>query len=147
MNVVKTGLRSGRQGAEWLLLAALMPAGVMVGAEVQSVVVPAKAANVTAARPADVAASPEFAAMIGREMEATVKAFNAADPAGVGCCSQNDRKCDASGSWARAKSSASPMRSPRSNSSACRLVARTWPITDSCPPLVANINCACNAQR
>ena len=45
MNVVKTGLRSGRQGAEWLLLAALMPAGVMVGAEVQSVVVPAKAAD------------------------------------------------------------------------------------------------------
>jgi uncharacterized protein (TIGR02246 family) len=82
MNVVKTGLRSGRQGAEWLLLAALMPAGVMVGAEVQSVVVPAKAADVAAA-PADVAASPEFAAMIRREMEATVKAFNAADPAGV----------------------------------------------------------------
>jgi uncharacterized protein (TIGR02246 family) len=86
MNVVKTGLRSGRHGAEWLLLAALMPAGVMVGAEVQSVVVPAKAADVAAgvaAGPADVAASPEFAAMIRREMEATVKAFNAADPAGV----------------------------------------------------------------
>jgi len=86
MNVVKTGLRSGRQWAEWLLLASLMPAGVMVGAEVQSVVVPAKAAGVAAgvaAGPADVAASPEFEAMIRREMEATVKAFNAADPAGM----------------------------------------------------------------
>ena len=81
-NVVERSLRGYRQKAEWLLLIALLPAGVVAGAEVQSVVVPAKAAE-TATAAADVAASPEFAAMITREMEATVKAFNAADPAGV----------------------------------------------------------------
>jgi uncharacterized protein (TIGR02246 family) len=86
MNVVETRLRGSRQKAEWLLLIALLPAGIVAAAEVQSVVVPAKASDVAAdlaTRPADVAASPEFEAMIRREMEATVKAFNAADPAGV----------------------------------------------------------------
>jgi hypothetical protein len=82
MNVVKTGLRGGRHMTEWLLLAMFLPAGVMVGAEVQSVVVPAKAQE-TAAALADVAASPEFEGMIRREMEATVKAFNAADASGM----------------------------------------------------------------
>ncbi len=82
MNVVKTGLRGGRQRAEWLLVAALLPAGALVGAEVQSVVVPAKAPE-TAAALADVAASPEFEGMIRREMESTVKSFNAADANGM----------------------------------------------------------------
>ena len=80
MNVVKTGLRSGRQGAEWLLLVALLPAGIVAGAEVQSVVVPAKA---TETATADLAASPAFEAMIRREEEATLKAFNAADANGM----------------------------------------------------------------
>lgn len=88
MNVVETGrrnvvarsLRGWRQRAEWLLLIALLPAGAAVGAEVQSVVVPAKTTETAAA---DVAASPEFEAMIRREMEATVKAFNAADANGM----------------------------------------------------------------
>jgi uncharacterized protein (TIGR02246 family) len=89
MNVVETGLRGCRQRAEWLLLVALVQAGVAMGpaamvpargAEVQSVVVPAKAAETAAA---DVAASPEFEAMIRREEEATLKAFNAADANGM----------------------------------------------------------------
>jgi uncharacterized protein (TIGR02246 family) len=79
-NVVERSLRGWQQKAEWLLLIALLPAGIVAGAEVQSVVVPAKAAETATA---DLAASPEFEAMIRREMEATVKAFNAADPAGV----------------------------------------------------------------
>lgn len=83
MSVVKTGLRGGWQSAEWLLLlSTIMFAGVPVAAEVQSVVVPAKASE-TAAALADIAASPEFEGMIRREMEATVKAFNAADPSAM----------------------------------------------------------------
>lgn len=86
MNVVETGLRGWRQRAEWLLLVSLLPAGAAstaaVAAEVQSVVVPAKTAETTPAA-AEIAASPEFEALIRREMEATVKAFNAADADGM----------------------------------------------------------------
>jgi uncharacterized protein (TIGR02246 family) len=84
MNVVATSLRGWLQRAQWLMLVALLPAGAApiaaVAAEVQSVVVPAKAAETAAV---DVAASPEFEALIRREMEATVKAFNAADADGM----------------------------------------------------------------
>ena len=89
MNVVETCLRGWRQRAEWLLLVAMVPAGTALvpaamvparGAEVQSVVVPAKASETAKA---EVAASPEFEALIRREMEATVKAFNAADANGM----------------------------------------------------------------
>ena len=80
MNVVKTGLRGERQRVEWLLLlAAVVPVGAPRAAEVQSVVGPAKTAEATA----DVVASPEFEVILRREMEATVKAFNAADPSGM----------------------------------------------------------------
>ena len=79
-NVVERSLRGRRQKAEWLLLVALLPAGIVAGAEVQSVVVPAKA---TETATADLAASPEFEAMIRREEEATLKAFNAADANGM----------------------------------------------------------------
>ncbi|MFM7291569.1 MAG: SgcJ/EcaC family oxidoreductase, partial [Planctomycetia bacterium] len=80
MNVVKTGGRAWRQRAEWMVLAAVLQAGGGLAAEVQSVVVPARAAETVAA---DAAASPEFEALIRRELEATVKAFNAADAGGL----------------------------------------------------------------
>jgi len=84
MNVVQTRLMGWRQGATWLLLVVAMPAaaapGSATGAEVQAVVAPAKASETAAA---DLAASPEFEAMIRREEEATVKAFNAADATGM----------------------------------------------------------------
>jgi uncharacterized protein (TIGR02246 family) len=81
MNMVETRLWGSRHGTKWLLLLAVS-VGAASAAEVQSVVVPAKAAEVAAA-PADVAASPEFEAMIRRAEEATLKAFNAADANGM----------------------------------------------------------------
>jgi uncharacterized protein (TIGR02246 family) len=56
--------------------------GVSVAGEVQSVVVPARAAEAPSAVAQGVA-TPELEATIRREMDATVKAFNAADPAGL----------------------------------------------------------------
>ncbi len=81
MNVVKKSRRQWRRRAEWMLLVALLPAGSGLAAEVQSVVVPAAKAAETVATEA--AASPEFEALIRREVEATVKAFNAADAGGL----------------------------------------------------------------
>jgi len=63
-----------------LVLAGVASAGITRAAEVQSVVVPAKAAEATATA---VVATPEIDSMVRREMEATVKAFNAADPQGM----------------------------------------------------------------
>ena len=50
MNLVKTDPRGRRHKTKWLLaLAALVPVGVSVAGEVQSVVVPAKAAEAPSA--------------------------------------------------------------------------------------------------
>jgi uncharacterized protein (TIGR02246 family) len=74
-----------------LLPAVLLPVALLstaatptdaVGAEVQSVVVPAKATEPAPAT-ATAAASPDFEAVIRREEEATIKAFNAADANGM----------------------------------------------------------------
>jgi uncharacterized protein (TIGR02246 family) len=74
-----------------LLPAVLLPVALLstaatptdaVGAEVQSVVVPSKATEPAPAT-ATAAASPDFEAVIRREEEATIKAFNAADANGM----------------------------------------------------------------
>ena len=83
MNVVKTDPQGWWHKTKWLLvLAAVVPVGVSVAGEVQSVVVPARAAEAPSAVAQGVA-TPELEATIRREMDATVKAFNAADPAGL----------------------------------------------------------------
>lgn len=81
MNKVVAGLLGRVQGACVLLVASLSCAA-LPAAEVQSVLVPAKAVETTREAAAGTA-SPEFEAVIRREMEATVKAFNAADAGGM----------------------------------------------------------------
>ena len=86
MHAVESGIRGWRRKAKAMVLVALLPAAAtptaVAGAEVQSVVVPAKATEAAAAA-TPVAASSDFEAVIRREEEATIKAFNAADATGM----------------------------------------------------------------
>ena len=77
MNGFETG-RAWWCGVAWVLAVVASPAAATVAAESQAVV--AKAAESVAEEPA---ITPEMAALVRREMEATVKAFNAGDPAGM----------------------------------------------------------------
>ena len=79
MNVVETGLRNRRRGSKWLLSKWVFLAGLLSAGLVPAGASPAAEAVVTEAA----AASPELEATIRREVEATVKAFNAADAGGM----------------------------------------------------------------
>lgn len=72
-----------RARANWLLLAAVLPAGGILrttqAADAPTATVKATATATAQATVGGAAASPELEKMIGREVEATLKAFNAAD--------------------------------------------------------------------
>lgn len=78
MKVLTSGRRTWWSGAMRMLPAVLVPVALAGAAEVQSVVVPAQATPAAA-----VEATPEIESMVRREMEATLKAFNAGDPQGM----------------------------------------------------------------
>jgi uncharacterized protein (TIGR02246 family) len=80
--MVSTGLSTWR-GAVGMLLAAGLLGGAAAGQTVVEKTGPAATADTAQAAGGGVAASPELQGMIGREMESTVKAFNAADAEGL----------------------------------------------------------------